>query len=157
VARSTIYRHWATRDDVLFAAVEQCMPVIEPPSGELGFEDSLRALVAELRRTMSDPQWARVLPALLTLAGHEHGIADLEQRLEARQHDALEVVLRRGVDEGRLVPGIDVDEAVAVLVGPLTFAVLVGRPDLDEAFCERVVAAFLQAYAPGGSGSVAYL
>lgn len=143
VARSTIYRHWDTRDDVLFDVVEHCMPTIDLPDASLGFEGSLRALAADLGDMLNDPDWARVLPALLTLRTQEHGIADLEQRLEERQHDVLAAILQRGVDEGLLSPGVDLDEAVALLVGPLTFAVLVGRPAVDRALCDRVVEAFL--------------
>src|SRR5690554_1819280 len=42
VARSTIYRHWDTRDDVLLAVIERCAPRIDPPGADLDFEASLR-------------------------------------------------------------------------------------------------------------------
>lgn len=146
VARSTIYRHWDTRDDVLVAVIESCAPQIEPPDRSVGFEDGLRWLTGELRRMLNDPDWARVLPALLTLRTQQHGIADLEQRIEARQEQAIDVVLRRGVEEGRIDPDIDIDEASALLVGPMLFANLMGKPVVDEAFCDRVVGAFLSTY-----------
>ncbi|MGV3760687.1 MAG: TetR/AcrR family transcriptional regulator [Actinomycetota bacterium] len=147
VARSTIYRHWDTRDDVPPEARETCAPEVETPDPSLGFDAALRQLVAELRRTLDDPEWARVLPALLTLRTQQHGIADLEQRIEARQEDAIATVLRRGVDEGRLPTDVDLEQATALLVGPLAFAMLVGKPAIDAAFCELVVDAFLAAYA----------
>jgi AcrR family transcriptional regulator len=146
VARSTIYRHWDTRDDVLVAVIENCAPQIDAPDGSVGFEEGLHGLTCELRAMLNDPDWARVLPALLALRNQQHGVADLEQRIEARQEQAIDVVLRRGVEEGRLDPDIDIDEASALLVGPLLFANLMGKPEVDEAFCERVVAAFLRTY-----------
>ncbi len=151
VAKSTIYRHWDTRDDVLVAVVGSCAPHIEPPDPDLDFEASLRGLAAEFRRILNDPDWARVLPALITLRSQNHGIADLEQRIGKRQDDAVEVVLRRGVAEGRLPADLDLDHATALLVGPLLFAVLTGKPVVDEAFCDLVVDAFLRAStsAPG--------
>lgn len=148
VARSTIYRHWDTRDDVLLAVIESCAPQIQPPDPALGFEAALRQLTAEFRLMLSDPDWARVLPALLTLRHQQHGIADLEQRMEETQEDALGDVLRLGVEEGRLSPDVDTERAVAVLVGPLLFAVLVGKPEVDEAFCDHVVDGFLRTFAP---------
>lgn len=147
VAKSTIYRHWDTRDDVLVAVIENCAPQIDPPDESLGFEGGLRQLTAEFRSMLNDPDWARVLPALLTLRTQKHGIADLEQRLEARQDNAIEAVLRRGVDEGRLDADFDLDEASALLVGPLTFALLTGKPQVDKAFCDHVVDAFMRIYA----------
>ncbi len=147
VAKSTIYRHWETRDDVLLEVIESCAPRISPPEASLLFEDSLRALVAEIRRTLNDPDWARVLPALLALRHQEHGIAALEQRLEKRQERAMEVVLERGLAEGRLHGDVDLDRATAVIVGPLLFAALMGKPEVDEDFCENVVDLFLQTHA----------
>lgn len=146
VARSTIYRHWDTRDDVLLAVIESCAPQIEPPDPSLGFDAALRRLTAEFRMMLNDPDWARVLPALLTLRLQQHGIADLEQRLEEKQEDALEDVLRLGIDEGHLSPDIDLQQATALLIGPLLFAVLIGRPEVDEAFCDHVVDGFLRTY-----------
>lgn len=146
VARSTIYRHWDTRDDVLVAVIENCAPQIDAPDASVGFEEGLHRLTGDLRAMLNDPDWTRVLPALLTLRIQQHGIADLEQRIEARQEQAIDVVLRRGVEEGRIDPGIDIDEASALLVGPLLFANLMGKPVVDEAFCDRVVGAFLRTY-----------
>jgi AcrR family transcriptional regulator len=152
VAKSTIYRHWDTRDDVLVAVIESCAPQIEPPDPSLGFDESLRRLTAGFRAMLIDPHWARVLPALLALRTQKHGIADIEQRIEKRQEHAVEAVLRRGVDEGLLPHDVDIDRANALLVGPLVFAVLTGKPAVDEAFCDLVVDGFLRAYAPS-SGS----
>lgn len=153
VARSTIYRHWDTRDDVLLAAIEGCAPHIDSPDASLGFEDALRRLIAELCSMLNDPDWARVLPALFALRNQEHGIAALEHRLEARQEHALEAVLRRGVAEGRLAADFDLDQATAVLVGPLLFAVLTGKLPLDDAFRDHVVDVFLATHAIDRPGS----
>lgn len=152
VAKSTIYRHWASRDDVLVAVIEDCAPNIAVPDAALGFEDSLRHLMAEFREMLSDPEWVRVMPALLVLRNQQHGIADLDQRLEKDQEHAVDVVLRRGVEEGVLDPDFDIDVAVSMLVGPLLFAVLIEKPEIDETYCDHVVAAFLRTYSrPDGT------
>ena len=51
---------------------------------------------------LNDPEWARMLPALMLLKTHEHGIADLEQRLERHQEEVLGQLIARGVAEGVL-------------------------------------------------------
>ena len=147
VAKSTIYRHWDTRDDVLMAVIENCAPQIEPPDDSLPFHSALRSLMAQLCRTLGDPEWARVLPALAALRHQDHGIAQLEQRIEAKQEDALESVLRRGIAEGCLPADLDLDRAAAVLVGPLLFASLVEKPVVDEALGEHVVDLFVRTHA----------
>ena len=146
VAKSTIYRHWDSRDEILLAVFERCAP--NPPEIAEGvpFEHGLRTFVAGIVDTFRDPQWARLVPALLMLKTHEDGIAALEDRLENRQRDAMWAMFRRGIDEGALRPHIDFEEATAQLVGPLLFAQLTGHVELDHAFGDRTVDAFLAAY-----------
>ena len=146
VARSTIYRHWASRDDILLAVIENCAPMIETPPADAGFEEALHLVVSEVGRMVTDPEWTRVLPAMLALRHQEHGVADLEARIEKHQEHVLDDVIDRGISEGRLSADIDRDAAEAVLIGPLLFAMLIGKPAVDTAFCDQVVDAFLQTY-----------
>lgn len=148
VAKSTIYRHWPSRDDVLVDVFAACAPDVEPPPPELGFESALRAFLASIVSYFQDPQWARMVPALLLLKTHEDGVADLEKRLEKNQSDAMASIIERGIAEGALPTSIDVDEAIAHLIGPLLFAQLTGSVPLDHGFAERTIDRFLAAYAP---------
>jgi AcrR family transcriptional regulator len=147
VAKSTIYRHWPSRDDVLVDVFAACAPDLEPPPGELTFEPALRSFVASIVSYFLDPQWARIIPALLLLKTHEDGVADLEKRLEKNQSDAMASIIERGIAEGAIPSATDVDEAIAHVVGPLLFAQLTGSVPLDHAFGERTVDRFLAAYA----------
>jgi AcrR family transcriptional regulator len=148
VAKSTIYRHWASRDEVLLDVMEVCAPDLVEPDPELGVEAGLREIGHRIAAMLNDPEWARVLPALLMLKTHAHGIADLDKRMEERQNEVLRTLIRRGVEEGLLTPDADGDEASAVLVGPLFFAQLTGLVTIDAGFVERTVDRFLAAYKP---------
>ena len=147
VAKSTIYRHWASRDDLLLAVIEDCAPWIVPPDPAQGFAMAFRDLVGQLRDACADPEWTRVLPAVLMLRDHQDSVADLEERLEASRGDALRTVLQQGVVEGVLHADVDLDAACAQLVGPLLFAQLMGRPEVDAAFVDRAVTCFLAGFA----------
>ena len=146
VAKSTIYRHWESRDEILLAVFESCAP--NPPTFDtsLPYADGLRAFVRSITELLNDPQWARLIPVLLMLKHHEGGIAALEGRLDDRQRDAVAVAMQRGVDEGVLRADLDVDEATAHLVGPLLFAPLTGALELTPAFADRTVDVFLAGY-----------
>ena len=149
VAKSTIYRHWASRDEILRSVIERCVPHLAAPPAELGFEAALRQLAAEIVGLLNDPEWTRVLPALLLLSAHEHGIADIEQRMEDQQDDVVEDVLVRGVEEGRIRADADVREVAATLIGPLLMAHLTGKLPVDDALGAHVVDVVLKVYAPG--------
>lgn len=148
VAKSTIYRHWESRDEVLLAVMESCAPVLDPPDPALSVADSLRRLGHTIAAYFNDPEWARVLPALLLLKSHAHGVAALEERLERDQQQVITQLIERGVQEGMLRPDAADHEAMTQLVGPIMFAHLTGTVAVDEAFVDRTVDRFLATYRP---------
>ena len=148
VAKSTIYRHWGSRDDVLLDVMEVCAPDLGAPDLSLGFEAALREIAHRIGDIFNDPEWARVLPALMSLKTHAHGIADLEKRLGERQGEVLGDLIRVGVAEGVLSPEANDPEATTMLVGPLFFAQLSGSVAIDAGFVDRTVDRFLAAYRP---------
>ena len=149
VAKSTIYRHWESRDEVLVDAIERCAPTLAPPDAALGFEHAVRAIVDQAYAALNDPEWARIIPALLLLKAHQTEIADLEERIGRHQDETLDAMVALGVAEDRLPAGADVQEIAAQLVGPLVFAHLKGRPRITKAFAQRVADTFLRANAAG--------
>ena len=146
VAKSTIYRHWDSRDDVLVDVIETCAPTLVPPDPALGFEHAVRAVVEQAYTSLNDPEWARVIPALLLLKAHQSEIADLEQRIGKHQDQTFERIIAMGVAEGRFTPDANVEELAAQLIGPLVFAHLTGRPRVTKAFAHRIADNFLRAH-----------
>ncbi len=146
VAKSTIYRHWGSRDEVLLEVIETCAPQIDAPDPDTDVETALRDTVKAVAGFVRDPQWSRMLPALLMLKQHEAPIADLEQRIEREQDRVLTDLLERAVAEGLIPTGVDIQEAIAFLVGPVLMAHLTEKVMIDDDFADRVVDRFLAAY-----------
>lgn len=143
VAKSTIYRHWESRDDLLVGVMQACAPNVPTPPAELGFADAVRAMVRGVGAMFNDGDWARMLPALMMLKHHEDGLAHLEEELHAEQLAVLEDLRQRGIREGLVPPETVADEIAAQLIGPLFFALITESIAIDEAFCDRVVDRFL--------------
>jgi len=145
VAKSTVYRHWATRDELVLDVLSSCAPNIEPPDEGASFDQALRRLVGQFVAAMADEAWNQVLPALLLLKTEVGGMADLEHKVFDEQSSAAAQVLRLGVDEGVLAPEVldDVDRAVTLLAGPILMAGLSNLVALDEVLVEQVVHQFL--------------
>jgi len=148
VAKSTIYRHWESRDEVLLSVIESCAPELPEPDPDLDVVTSLREMVRAIARSLNDPEWARTLPALMMLRHHEAGIAAVERRLEQEQDLVLRTLLERAGADGVLPADVDVPEAITVLVGPLLFAHLTETVPIDEGFADRTLDRFLAAYRP---------
>lgn len=144
VARSTIYRHWPTRDDLLVDVFEYCVPTLESPPPDLGFEEAMRRFLYDVVGHLADPKWNRMLPALMTLKTYEPTLARVEERMEKRQERVSADLFARGVREGLFGPDLDPARAMALLVGPLVFATLTGEtpitPELADASLHNFIA-----------------
>ena len=101
VAKSTIYRHWQSRDEVLLAVIESCAPQLPEPDPDADVVDALREVVHAIVGALNDPEWARVLPALLMLKNHEAGIKAIDERLEHEQDMVVTMLHRAGRQGGR--------------------------------------------------------
>lgn len=147
VAKSTVYRHWATRDELVNDVFHHCAPLLELPGEDDPFDPALRTLVHSLLEMLGDPGWKRLMPAMMILKSELEPMAELEDDMKQQQMAALASVLRRGVDEGRLRPEVldDVQLTATFLVGPLLMAALADTVPLDAAFADRAVDHFLAA------------
>ena len=70
VAKSTIYRHWESRDEILVSVIESCAPQLPDPAPDADVVDALREMAHAFADALNDPEWARVVPALLMLKYH---------------------------------------------------------------------------------------
>lgn len=150
VAKSTVYRHWKTRDDLVVDVFVACMPHLEPVDDEVGALDALRGLTRQVARSLGDPEWQRLLPALILLRSQSEVLAGLNDEMAVSQQELVTEVFRRAVDEGALSPEVLVDpeRTGLMLVGPLLAVALVDGAGIDDAFVDEVVARFVRAYAP---------
>ena len=143
VARSTIYRHWPTRDDLLVDVFEYCVPALETPAPELSFATAMRAFLHGLVGHLADPKWNRMLPALMALKAYEPTLARVEERLEQRQASVSADLFARGEREGLFGPDLDRPRAMALLVGPLVFATLSGETPITTELADAALGNFL--------------
>jgi AcrR family transcriptional regulator len=153
VAKSTVYRHWATRDDLVAAVLTECAPQLDAVDAEATFAEAIAQLVEAFMVVLRDEHWNRIMPSILLLKSEAGALAQLDEEMREQQHGVVEDVLRRGVAEGALPATVldEVDVAMTLLSGPLLMAGLTGLADLDDALAARTIGQFLagqQATAP---------
>ncbi|MGV8967534.1 MAG: TetR/AcrR family transcriptional regulator [Cellulomonas sp.] len=144
VARSTIYRHFDDRTELLTAAVARLLPPLEVPHPSGSTASQLLAVVGDFAAHLRSPTLARALPTLLGLSAQS---PDLRERVSTPHRVALEAVLRRGIEAGELNAGLDLTLAAAELLGPLLFRALVTGEDISATTASTLVAAYLHAHA----------
>jgi|SRR5580658_9655655 len=120
VAKTTIYRHWPTRDDLLAATIaglDDAGPL--PDTG--AFRPDLREFLAGRVRAARTTQWERCMPALIEAAAHNPELAALIGRLTGQLLAQIETLLRRGIERGELRRDLDPQLAASALIGPIVF------------------------------------
>src|SRR3954451_5709300 len=134
VAKSTIYRHWPTRDALVIDVFGHIAPNFPQPDPSLSFEEGLRVLAHGFVDIVNDPYWKRLMPAMLLLKSEMHEIAELEDDLKKTQVDTVTPVLMCGVTEGCLPDGFDAEAVSTLLIGPILMAALTGSTPLTDEF-----------------------
>ncbi|HAP76477.1 MAG TPA: hypothetical protein DCR14_10375 [Acidimicrobiaceae bacterium] len=143
VAKSTIYRHWPTRDDLVRDVFQFCAPTPASPEPDLGFEQALRLFLHDLVAQLSDPKWARMLPALLALRAYEPTMSAVEEQVDAMHRQVTEELFARGEREGLFGRDLDHQRAIALLIGPLIFALITGETPLTTDLADASLHAFM--------------
>jgi AcrR family transcriptional regulator len=143
VAKSTLYRHWASRPELLADVLRTNAPNISVPDLTQGFEFALRRLVDEIVATTTDREWARILPALFALKQQFPEVAEVADADRDEKMTAVAAVIGLGVAEGVLPEGLDPYLVALQLLGPFLMAALLAN-DYDSAtLADEVIRRFL--------------
>ncbi len=148
VARSTIYRHWPSRDDLLACVIEACAPHLAEPDPDMDVETALRFVMRSSAKVLRETEWARMLPAFMMLRRHEDDIRAINERMEIENNGMLATLIERAAREGLIESRVVVAEAIAHLQGPVLMAHLAELMPIDDRFTETVVDRFLAAFPP---------
>lgn len=146
VAKSTMYRHWTSVNELLVDVMRCNVPEVVEFDLSAGFEPALRAWVQQVAATLSDPEWARILPALIELRRHTAEMSAVFDADFAEKLGRMAAILELGAAEGRLPAGLDPALVNSTLVGPAVFIVLT-EPGADVGpVAEFTLERFLASY-----------
>jgi AcrR family transcriptional regulator len=138
VAKTTIYRHWPTRTDLLRDACSTIgTPLDVPDTG--GLEGDVTVLMANLVHLLRSGKWTSVLPSVIDAAERNPDIADMYSRLQEGYSAPLEFVIRRAMQKGELPNTTDVALLTAALTGPLFYRRWFSREPLTHDFVKQIV------------------
>jgi AcrR family transcriptional regulator len=146
VAKSTMYRHWASINELLVDVMRCNIPEVADIDLAAGFEPALRSWVRHVVATLSDPEWARILPALIELRRHTADMSAVFDTDFADKLQRMAQILQLGTAEGRVPAGLDPALVNSILVGPAVMAVLT-EPGADVSpVAEFALERFLASY-----------
>jgi AcrR family transcriptional regulator len=138
VAKTTIYRHWPTRADLLRDACSRIStPQDVPDTGS--FEGDVTALMTNLAHLLRSAKWTSVLPSIIDAAERDPDIADMYSKLQQGYSAPFETVMQRAVRKGELPKETDAAVLIAALTGPLFYRRWFSREPLTDAFAKQIV------------------
>jgi AcrR family transcriptional regulator len=137
VAKTTIYRHWPSRESLLVDACSQLATRPQAPDtgsvrGDLGL------LASQVAVHLRQP-WATVMPSVIDAAERDKELAKLQASIHSQMREAFVTVIERGQQRGEIPKTQDAPELVAAILGPIMYRRFFSREPLDEAFARRVV------------------
>lgn len=144
-ARTTLYRHWPQRLDLLRDLVRVEADLAHTtPTGDL--RNDLVAELEAFRAAVTSTGLGRVMIAIGQQARDDAELADLNRSMRAEGARVLDEIVLDAVAAGDLPHDLRADAAVAQLVGPVLFRYLFEDDDaLDHEYVVSVVDWFLAA------------
>jgi AcrR family transcriptional regulator len=148
VAKTTVYRRWPTKDDLLKDAVS-CIkgPPADPPGESV--RGDLLWMLTRMRDGWFKGRFGRLM-ARLAADGIERPdlYRDGRQRYVAPRHAVMRRIIQRGIDEGTIRDDVDPEWVIAMLASPVISAALTHQDALPNRQLEFVVDTVLRGVAP---------
>jgi AcrR family transcriptional regulator len=138
VAKTTIYRHWPSRESLLVDACSQLSsrPAV-PETGNI--RSDLETLAAGAAVRLRQP-WATVMPSIIDAAERDEDLAKLQAQIHSQMRGAFVAVIERAQKRGELPESQNALELVATVLGPILYRRFFSREPLNETFVRTVVA-----------------
>lgn len=144
VAKTTIYRQWPARTDLLLDTCETfSTPLVTPDKGS--FRSDILELVENLVDRLLTARWASVLPSIIDAAERDPEIAAVYSRIQLGHTRPFEHVIQRAIAKGELRSDVDVELMVACLTGPLFYRRWFSREPLTPEFSINVAVSAIRA------------
>ncbi len=143
VAKTTIYRQWDDRDQLLLDAIGALSGETMCYRHTASLRDDLIAGLAQLVVALKRTEWARIVPTMLDAAERNAHFAALTKAFIDSRRRPLRQRLELAKRNGELPPDADIELMVGLLVGPLFYRRYITRQPVSAALARHVVDAVL--------------
>lgn len=147
VAKSTIYRHFESGDDLLLAAIGDMLgaiPVIDTGS----FAGDVRELLQGFVDLAARPEMMMLFKGVMHRAAGDPQFATLHQRIQDDRHRPIRAAVQRGLARGEIDPALEMPLITSLIEGPAISRLVHGRGTFRPGELDSLVALIARAVAP---------
>ena len=138
MARSTIYRHWPERSELLLEAIGKHLPpMVTEETGDL--RTDLTAKLSELARLLSTEPTGTVVASFIVEARRDPELSSMHRKFTKMRRSAAIGVIRRAIESGELPEDTDPKTMADDLAAPIFYKALVLRQPIDESWVQAHV------------------
>jgi AcrR family transcriptional regulator len=137
VAKTTIYRHWPTRSDLVMDACSQISTKQDVPNTG-SFEGDIMAFLTSMAELLRTARWSSVVPSMIDAAERDSEIARIHSIIQMGHTTPLQEIITRAARNGEIPKSTDPSAMIAALLGPLFYRRWFSREPLDDKFMKAV-------------------
>jgi AcrR family transcriptional regulator len=138
VAKTTIYRHWPSREALVIDAASRISAEQEvPDTGSL--EGDVTALLVNLGHVLGTARWSSVVPSIVDVAERDPEFAGIHGQIQRGHAAPLREIIERAVGRGLISTAADPSTMVSALIGPLYYRRWFSREPIDDQFVTTIV------------------
>jgi TetR/AcrR family transcriptional regulator of autoinduction and epiphytic fitness len=145
VGKSTVYRHWSGKLELVEDAIRTLKAGITVPAAG-SVRERLTDVLRQIAENMAASTWSACLPAIIDAAERDPEVLDVLRRIGRERRQLLLDLLIEGRATGE-VPDVDLDLLAECLVGPI----VVRRLLLHETFDPGTVPTLVDQLLAAGS------
>jgi AcrR family transcriptional regulator len=149
VAKTTIYRHWAGKPQIVLDVIAAIQgPISLPDTGSL--QGDLDVVARGLARALSQSEWSSILPSLIEAAERDDDLARLHRTYADNRHRVLAQILERARKRGELRDDLADDDILELIAGPLFYRRLITGEPIPDSRAKDLVRMIVSLASPDG-------
>jgi TetR/AcrR family transcriptional regulator, regulator of autoinduction and epiphytic fitness len=148
VGKSTIYRHWRDKLDLIADAFESAHEHMVPSTATGTAAERVKLLIRHVAEVADDSTFSRCIPALIEGARHDRRLREFHHGYSARRRRGLTDLISEGIDSGEFTTAADPELAAQALLGAIFYGRLMSAEPFDPARAGDLVDAVLPPASP---------
>lgn len=149
VSRTTVYKHYPDRSDLLFATVEAIGKDTPDPDEITGdLREDLRTFLGYLASDLRDDGHAKLMAMMMERSMHDDAVALVRDTFMSEIATTFDELIGRGIASGDLSGDINVRLSLASIAGSLIYSRFLANVPIDDGLVDAVIGNFIATNAP---------